>query len=118
MESAQGADILRRAGESDIHFSGLQQTQYLVAATGYDLDMHTRILSMKSVQIGQKKLAGHCVAGTDGQMSHLQLPGLGQLFLPGFQQPHSTSYILIKHFSIRSQGNAPRISGKQTRLKV
>ena len=40
---------------------------------------------MKQAQVGQQELAGYGVAGADGQVSHLQLPGLRQLFLTRFQ---------------------------------
>ena len=84
-EGTQGRCIRWRAGKGDVYLARLQQAQHLVAAAGDDLDMHARILPVETIQVGQQELAGYGVAGADGQVSHLQLPGLRQLFLTRFQ---------------------------------
>ena len=118
-----GVDVQRRgirrcAGKGDVHLAGAQQAQDLVAAAGHDLDVDGGVLLVEAVQVGQQELTGDGVAGTDDELAHLQLTGLGQLFLAGLQQPHRAADVLIQHLALRRQGNAPGIAGKQTGLQV
>ena len=76
------------------------------------------MLLVEAVQVGQQELTGDGVAGADDELAHLQLTGLGQLFLAGLQQAHCAADVLIQHLSLRCQGNAPGIAGKQTGLQV
>ena len=80
--------------------------------------MDGRMLLVELVQIGQQELTGDGVAGADGQLPHLQLPGLAQLLLACFQQSHGAAHIFIQHLPLGGQGHAPAVPGEQTRLKI
>ena len=114
----QRGGLLGGAGKGDIHLAGLQQAQYLVAAAGNDLDVDGGILPVEPIQIRQQELAGDGVAGADGQVSHLQLPALGQLLLAGLQQADGAADVLVQHPAVRCQGHATGVAGKQTGLQL
>ena len=117
-EGLQRRPLLGGAGKGDVHLAGLQQAQNFVAPAGDDLDMNGRILPVEPVQIRQQELAGHRVAGADGQVAHLQVPALGQLLLAGFQQAHGAADVFIQHPPVGGQGDAPGVPGEQPGLQL
>ena len=48
-EGAQRAGVLGGAGKGDVHLSRLQQSQDLVAAAGYDLNVYAWVLAVEAV---------------------------------------------------------------------
>ena len=103
MESAQGADILRRAGESDIHFSGLQQTQYLVAATGYDLDIRPGFVKTPLIegsnfpmQLDARKVAVSIVDGIERRKPVITINWLYRLLVFFWQMIPRSIWIKMK----------------------
>ena len=117
-ERLQRRRLLRGAGKGNIHLAGLQQAQDLMAAAGDDLNVDGRVLPVEPVQVRQQKLAGNGVAGADGQVAHLQIPALGQLFFPCFQQAHGAADVFIQHPPVGGQGDAPGVPGEQAGLKL
>ena len=71
--------------------------------------MNGGVFPVEAVQIGQQELAGDGVAGADGQVSHLQLPALGQLLLAGLQQAHGAADVLIQHLPLGGQRHATAV---------
>ena len=76
------------------------------------------VAAMEAIQVGQQKLAGHGVAGADGQVAHLQVTGLAQLGLAGLQQTHGAADIFIEDLALRGQGYTPGIPGEEPGLEL
>ena len=112
------AALVGSAGKGNIHLAGLQQAQHLVAAAGDDLNMNGGVLLVEAVQIGQQELAGDGIGRADGQVSHLQLSGLAQLGLAGFQQADGAADIFIQQLAVGGQGDAAAVAGKKTGLEI
>ena len=89
-----------------------------MAASADDLDADGGILTVETVQIRQQELAGHRVAGTDGQMAQLQLVGLGQLGFARLQQADGAAHIFIEHLALRRQRHAAGITGEQAGVQL
>ncbi len=78
----------------DVHLAGRSSPSTLWLRPEMIWMWMAGVLLVELVQIGQQELAGDGVAGADGELPHLQLPGLGQLLSPVSSRPmalHSTS---------------------------
>ena len=110
--------VVGRAGKGNVHLAGLKQGQHLAAAAGDDLNVNIGVAAVEAVQVGQQKLAGNGVAGANGQLAQLQLVGLAQLGLTGFQQPHGAADVLIQHLPLGGQHHAPAVAGEKSGLQL
>ena len=105
-------------GKSDVHLTGLEKAQHLMAAAGDDADMDGGVEAVEGVQMGQEELAGNGIGGTDGEMSHLQLTGLAQLVLTRFEKTNGAANVLIQQLAVRRQRHTAAVAGEQAGLQI